>query len=134
MKTLPPAVPAAGPPTWPPSAPPSSRPSRKPGTCTCPKADATTPPRRNPLPPRPRLGQTRTITEHAGALQWTPTEFEVLGVRSTREMASSWMQRTRELSEPPDNVSHSERHAGHQRRPRYPWEVRGAGPYSASGP
>lgn len=66
--------------------------------------------------------------------QWTPTEFEVLGVRSTHEMASSWMQRIGEPSEPPDDVSHSERHTGHQRRPRYLWEVRGAGPYSASGP
>ena len=46
-------------------------------------------------------------------------------------MASSWMQRTGELSEPPGDASHSERHAGHQRRPRHPWEVRGAGPYSA---
>jgi hypothetical protein len=41
------------------------------------------------------------------------TEFEVLGVRSTRQMASSWVQRTRELPELPDEISHSERHAGH---------------------
>ena len=58
-----------------------------------------------------------------------PTEFEVLGVRSTREMASSWMQRTGELSEPPDDVSHSE-------QPRattdaIPNRSAGAGPYSA---
>ena len=33
-------------------------------------------------------------------------------------MASSSMQRTVELTEPPDDVSHSKRHAGHQRRPR----------------
>ena len=52
--------------------------------------------------------------------QWTPTEFEVLGVRSTREMASIWMQRTGGLSEPPDDVSHSEQHARSQRRRRHP--------------
>jgi predicted transposase YbfD/YdcC len=64
----PPAAPAAGRPTWPPSAQPSARPSRTPATCTSPKADATTPPGRNPPPPRLRLGQMRTFTEHAGAL------------------------------------------------------------------
>jgi hypothetical protein len=43
-------------------------------------------------------------------------------------MASSGMQRTGELSEPPDDASHSERHAGRQRRPRHPWEGRSAEP------
>jgi hypothetical protein len=61
----------------------------------------------------------------------SPTEFEVLGVRSTRQIAIACMQRTGKPPEPPDDVSHSERHAGHQRRPRDPQQVRGAGPYPA---
>ena len=54
-----------------------------------------------------------------------PAEFEVLGVRSTRQIAS-WMQRTGEPPEPPDDVIHSERYAGRQRRPPFPWQARGA--------
>jgi hypothetical protein len=45
--------------------------SKTPATCTSPKAGATTPPRRNPPPLRPRLRQKRTYTEHAGALGGT---------------------------------------------------------------
>lgn len=62
-----------------------------------------------------------------------PTEFEVLGVRSTRQMAS-WMLGTGEPPEPPDDVSHTEPDVGDQQRPRYPRQVRGVGPYPASGP
>lgn len=71
-KTPRPAAAAAGPPTRPPSAPPSPWLSKTPATCTSPKAAATTPPQPNPPPPRLRLGQKRTITEHAGALGSTP--------------------------------------------------------------
>ena len=62
----------SGPPTWPPSAPPSSRPSKTPATCTFPKARATIPPPPKPSASRPRLGQKRTFTEHAGALRQPP--------------------------------------------------------------
>jgi hypothetical protein len=48
----------------------------------------------------------------------SPTEFEVLAVRSTRQMASWWVR------EPPGDASHSERRTGYQRRARYPWQVR----------
>jgi len=54
----------------------------------------------------------------------SPTEFEVLAVRSTRQVASRWVQRTREPPEPPDDVSHSEQRTGYQRRARDPWQVR----------
>ena len=56
------------PPTWLLSASPSSQPSKMPVTCMSPKAGVSTPPRRSPPPPRPRLGQKQTFTEHAGAL------------------------------------------------------------------